>query len=536
MRVSRSSKFIGLCLSALSALVGHAHASEPIEPIALAGEMRRQQPDGASPPGSPASAAPLSGRQVTLLAQSLGGKPDTEKAGESTLTRDEVLAKSLEHMPRILEAMARYRAAEGDAVSAMGAFDLMLRSEGFAWASGFWSGRVVEAEAEQAIAPFGAKIYGRYRVSDGRFPIYQDINFTNQLGEAKIGAMLSLLRDRAIDERRGAIRESRIAVELAEIELMLTRLGIQHQALGAYYDWIAAGARRDIFAGLLEIAEERQRGLARRVERGDVADILLVENRQNLARRTTLLVQAERDVRNAALALSQFYRNSAGEPTTPEDDELPAQFPAVDPRLVAGVEGDIARARTLRPELAEIDARLEQARLELELGENQYKPELTLSTELSRDFGDVGAGGISRDSTDTVISFRFSLPLQRRFAQGRIQRSRAEMDALTYRRQLTEERIEMEIRRLVVDLRAAAETVGLAEQEVSQAEAMERAERRRFEAGGSDFFVVNRREEAAADARIRLVAAQRQFYQALANYRAATADLRALGIVAGIRP
>jgi len=56
------------------------------------------------------------------------------------------------------------------------------------------------------------------------------------------------------------------------------------------------------------------------------------------------------------------------------------------------------------------------------------------------------------------------------------------------------------------------------------------AERRRFELGSSDFFLVNQREETATDARVRLVDAQARIAAARAELAAATADRAALGL------
>ncbi|MBK5910188.1 hypothetical protein CCR85_01605 [Rhodothalassium salexigens] len=510
----------------------------PTRPLLTLDMLDRQQggpseaSQGASPGvsqgGSQTSAGtPSQGRSAE--AQATDGDP-LAAGRRPPLTRDEVLESSLRHMPRILEAMAQFRAAQGDMVSAMGAFDLMVKSEGFARASGYYDGREVDGQVRQALGPFGAEVYGGYRFSGGDFPTYEDKSFTNKLGEARIGFVLSLLRDRQIDGRRGEVRRARIDRERAEIEVMLTQIGVQYQALSAYLRWIAAGLRQGIFVDLLALAEQRQEGLSRRVSAGDAAAILLTENRQNLARRATLVAQAKRDFVNAGLSLAQFYRDAAGEPETPDPARAPDGYPPIREGELMQVENDIQRARVARPELALIDASLDRARLSLALGRNELLPRLQFGSEVSRDFGAVDLGGPSRDSTDTIVKFSFSVPLQRRFAEGRISRAQAELDALRYRRQFTAERIELEVRRLVNDLRAAAETVRLADLEVDQAQTMQAAERRRFREGGSDFFVVNRREEATADARVRLVDAQLQYFEALANYRAATADLKALGI------
>jgi hypothetical protein len=59
---------------------------------------------------------------------------------------------------------------------------------------------------------------------------------------------------------------------------------------------------------------------------------------------------------------------------------------------------------------------------------------------------------------------------------------------------------------------------------------MERAERERFSSGASDFFLVNIREESAADARIRFYLAALEARIAQANYSAIVLDFDALGL------
>ena len=56
------------------------------------------------------------------------------------------------------------------------------------------------------------------------------------------------------------------------------------------------------------------------------------------------------------------------------------------------------------------------------------------------------------------------------------------------------------------------------------------AERRRFELGSSDFFLVNQREESATNAEVKLIEAQARIAAARAELAAATADEDALGL------
>ena len=72
--------------------------------------------------------------------------------------------------------------------------------------------------------------------------------------------------------------------------------------------------------------------------------------------------------------------------------------------------------------------------------------------------------------------------------------------------------------------------MALSRQDVELSEAMRLAEIQRFEQGASDFFLVNIREETAADARVRYYAALQRTRVAQANFDAATVNLPRLGL------
>ncbi len=239
------------------------------------------------------------------------------------LTPDEVLRSSALTFPAILEAFEREAAARSDQLAADGAFDLLLKGEAYDRLTGTFSGGFAKAEARQPLRPLGAEVFGSYRVSDGRFPIYENINNTNQLGEVKVGALFSLLRDKNIDQRRFGIEDTRLAASQARLDVLLVKLNVQHEALRAYWRWVAAGEEIRVFEELLEIAEARQIGLTREVNEGGRARIALTENEQNLLRRRTLLEEAKRNFTTAANSLGYYLRDSSGRLIVPTREQLP---------------------------------------------------------------------------------------------------------------------------------------------------------------------------------------------------------------------
>lgn len=447
------------------------------------------------------------------------------------LTPDEVLRSSALTFPQVLETFEREAAARADQLGADGAFDLMLKGEYYDRLSGTFSGGFAKAEARQPLRPLGAEVFGSYRLSDGRFPIYENINNTNQAGEVKIGALLSLLRGRDIDSRRFAIEDTRLAASQAQLDVLLVKLNVQHEALRAYWRWVAAGEEIRVFEELLEIAEARQVGLTREVGEGARARIALTENEQNLLRRRTLLEQARRDFLTASNSLGFYLRGERGEMVVPTREMLPdlALMRAVArPEVLAATP--VSEVIRNRPELQTFKLALERATNRVALRQNDLLPSLNASVELSRDFGAVGDGGPTFDSTDTVVGVTFSVPLQRRTARGALQRAEAELRETELRQRRITDQITTDVANILANLGAAIKLAELADAEVKQANAMVQAERTRFRLGAGEFFLVNAREETAANAQINAIRAELAGRLAEASYNAATMNLRALGL------
>lgn len=442
------------------------------------------------------------------------------------LTLDEVLRASARAAPQIVEALAKIRAAEGRAITANGAFDTVFEAEGRSRALGYYDGTVASASATRPLSDNGGYVYGGYRVTRGDFPVYENQNYTNRLGEVKVGALYALLRDRLVDERRTRRTLAAGDIDIAQFERQAVAIGVQRRAIDAYQNWVAAGLRLRAYRDLLALSESRRGGLARQVQLGARPEILLAENDQNLVRRRALVVRAEGDFDAAANALSLYFRDAAGEPVLVGSERLPS-----DAEALAGVAA-VARDNfeQQRPDLQVLLARIDQGSARLALAQNELRPRFDLRGEMGKDIGPVGLGGPTRTPLEAAVGFRFSMPLQNRAAKGRIVEARAEMDALAARSRFLRDQITVEVEGISIGVGAAEKLATIAEQERQLAERLAAAERRRFELGSSDFFLVNQREETANDARVRLIDAQARIAAARAELAAATADRAALGL------
>lgn len=440
------------------------------------------------------------------------------------LTLEDVLRSSARSAPQIIEALARVRQAEGRSLTAEGAFDTVFDIDGQTRLTSFYDGTEVEGRATRPFTNNGGYVYGSYQVSRGRFPIYEDQNYTNQLGQFKVGGLYSLLRDRVIDERRTRRNVAGKDIDVARFEAEMVAIGVQRRAVDAYQNWVAAGFRLQAYRDLLALAERRRSGIARQITLGARPEILLTENDQNLVRRRGLVARAEQDFASAANALSLYLRDEAGTPITVNSERLPT-----DAKALTGLAGvNRAVAPTARPDYQTVLNRIDQATARLMLAENDLSPRLDLRGEMSKDFGRIGPGGRSRTPFEAIVGFRFTVPLQNRAAKGRIAEAQAEISALDQRSRFLRDQIAVEVEGIVIAVTGAERLAAIAEQERSLADRLAAAERREFELGAADFFLVNQREETANDARVRLIDAQARIASARAELAAATADREAL--------
>ena len=118
--------------------------------------------------------------------ESVSREPDTA----TPLTLEEVLSASAKFYPAILEAQANRREALGEITEAAGGFDTLVQAESSSYASGFYDGQAAKGTITQPLRAFGTNIYGEYKVSEGDFPIYEDINFVRKFFSLKTNRSL----------------------------------------------------------------------------------------------------------------------------------------------------------------------------------------------------------------------------------------------------------------------------------------------------------------------------------------------------------
>ena len=290
----------------------------------------------------------------------------------------------------------------------------------------------------------------------------------------------------------------------------------------SYWDWIAAGERVEIRARLLELARERNAGIRRQIVDGNTAEIEALDNERLIVAREVALVVAQRDARRAALDLSLFLRDRAGNPAVPSDARRPTRLELPEALVDdAGLDADIVRALGRRPEIALLEARIANAEVDVRLAKNQLLPTLNAQGYAAKD---LGSGPEALLPVEFGIGAVLEVPIPLRGPRGELRVAKADRTRLSRELQFAKERVQVEVRTAHVEMITARRRAELAGKQAELAERVAEAERARFALGDSTILVVNLREEAAADAAAAEVDAIADYRRSRASYQTTTGD------------
>lgn len=443
--------------------------------------------------------------------------PDQE---EDALQLDDVVDSIYATFPLLQIAYREREVAAGRQLAAWGNFDTDLNIGAIEEPMGFYQNYRQGIEAKQKTWG-GAEVFGGYRIGRGLFEPWYGERETDKSGEFKLGIMAPLLRGRAIDKRRAEVLKSQVARRAVEPAIQSQIIDFVRSGSHAYWEWVAAGQSYRVAQTLLDIAVDRDEGIRKRVERGDLAEIEVVDNQRLIVSRRAKLIQADRKLRQAAIKLSLWLRSPDAVPRVPVASLLPQAFHPPELPNIEVLDNAISIALDMRPELVEISLAAQEVEIELANSRNQMLPGLSVGLVASKDIGPLASPKGDKRPFELEAAVLADVPLQRRYASGSIQIAQGKLAQLNAKRRFASDKITVEVRDSIAALTTAMDQVTQAREAVELNLRMEAAEQRKFDLGTSDLLVVNLREQATADAAQTEVDALLEFYRAQVNFDAA---------------
>jgi len=428
------------------------------------------------------------------------------------LSLPEVIKELRQDYPPLLAARAKIRQSEGKLLEKQGGFDTQFKSSFDSIPIGYYQHLALDAVVEQATPWWGSTWFSGYRLGQGQIADYDGKKRTLHLGEIRMGLKLPLLRNGAIDPLRAELSRLELQLSMARLQARESELKFVASALKAYWNWVAAQQKEAIALALLELTQTRVQQLETEIQLGKTPRITRSENQRALLKRRSKVLEMQQQRQQKGLELGLFLR--AGQLPDPS---LAPGFPVLNSCLQppAALAETLTQALQQRPEKLLLELQLAQNEVGQALAENQLLPNLDLYLSLSQDFG---AGDKSLAPLSLDSGLRFDFPLQWRKAQGQIMQLAAEREQLEWQAGFVSTSIRTEIQSTQLALQTACQQIVLAEQESALALLLAEAERDRFALGSSDLFIVNLREQSAADAQERQQEALADYFLAEGQY------------------
>ncbi|MEM7476343.1 MAG: TolC family protein [Planctomycetota bacterium] len=445
--------------------------------------------------------------------------PETEALG-NTLTLVDVMASVLSSFPEIQRARLIGGEAQGDLVSAYGAFDTKIEGYTLSEPTGFYR-NFRQGLGLSRRTWWGGYLAAGYRLGRGDFQPWYKERETNEGGEFKLALGVPLLQGRAIDPSRVAVFQANLGRQAVQPSVQQSLLAASRDASDLYWQWLASGSKQAIQMKLLELAQRRAKKYERGAEAGEFADVDVVLNRQLVAERTSAMLQAEQKALQAGLKLSLYLRDELGNPNVPPPAWLPDRFPENYALEAFSLQQEIAMAAGRRPEIALLNLEIQSQRIDLRLASNQLLPTIDLYAEGSQDVGVPASSSNDKGQFELLAGLQGSVPIQRRKARGKIQATNAKIAQLSQKIRLQRDKIGVEIQVAENALRLAEQI--LIQNKIALEAAFDSLRRYgfAFDRGYVDLIYLNLIETKAFETEAKLIDAQRDWFIALTRLQIA---------------
>lgn len=407
--------------------------------------------------------------------------------------------------PQVRQAELNRRIADAEALAARGAFDPSLA---LMWDTKEFKGIGYFDELDARVTvptPWGFDFKLGWERAAG-----QIINPERATpGEGLLSAGLSFpLGPRLVtDERRTALRQAELAQAAADADFDAALARALQGAARAWGHWAEADARARIAREGVELAAFRLRAVRARVSAGDAAAIDSLEAHAELERRELARIDAEAAATAARLTVAAWLWREDGTPDTLGDAAHPGGDAslAVSSAMTRTDASGAARLVAQHPMVQQATARWRQADASRRLAAVSVLP--SASVELSglaagRAFGDLALPRTDGENTKTSVLLRS--PLVGRTPLGRLRAAEDRARALLIERDRVRREVALEIERAMVELRAVEAQVARQASLLATQERLLEAEQQRFDAGESSLLIVNLRERAVLDERLRV--------------------------------
>lgn len=411
-----------------------------------------------------------------------------------------VLENINRHYPKIKIAHLEIAKAHAEWIKAQGKFDPALEASGRSQPMGGYINNYGDTQLTIPTLYNGVKFFAGYRNGEGNWPIYYQNYLTNSAGEYRAGLSFPLLKNRLIDKERTKLLSSAQLIIINKHNAEAVKLKIYQEAIKAYWQWVEAGRQVKIFEKLLNLAQKRQHAIEEQAKQGDLSELAVSENLQQIMQRKQLLNQGQMIFEQAGINLSLYYRDKNGYPIIPTEKNLPSLL------VTSSTPSHNHDELKGHPEIKKINHYTEIVKLKRNLARNDLLPQLDGNAYTFKQNGTGGYPGLIPQAAMLGISFKF--PLLQREAKGTLIQAENQLRQIKLEKKFLYEQLSNEYNRMYIGIQRNSKQIKLLQKELNLAKKIQIGETKKFYQGDSTLFLVNQREQSSTQIELNYVHAQ----------------------------
>ncbi|MDZ7879217.1 MAG: TolC family protein [Saprospiraceae bacterium] len=422
---------------------------------------------------------------------------------DSVLTLRDFLQLIAANHPSVKQANLLNRAAEAELLTAKGGFDPKVYGD---FEQKFFKKKTYFNVGEGGVKVptwYGVEVKTAYSYVGGNFINPSEV--TPSAGLGLVGVSVPLLQGFTIDDRRANLFKARQTQLLNANERAILLNDLAFSATQVYWKWVFYFENRRIFQEALRLAEARFTATKTAFEQGDRMAMDTLESFIQVQDRQVQLNEAELDVQEAQLKLTNFLWNNQNKPSN-FSDNWTAQMPTINPNT----EGVKNRAILLEniaethPFLKIYDAKLAQLNIDQRLKKEKLKPKLNANYNILSN--GLAFNPLFTDNYKWGISFSSSTLF--RAEKGEVQLAKIKIENTQLLREQKALELRNKLQFALNELDNALLQLDLFTKTVDNYRQLLILENNRFQLGESSLFLLNSREMKLIEAQIKLVKAQ----------------------------
>jgi outer membrane protein TolC len=419
------------------------------------------------------------------------------------LSEQDVARAVLANFSLIQEAELKLEAAKGELTAAEGSFDHKLIFKSRNRIEDKYDNQYFETTLERQTAFAGINLVAGHRQGIGQFPAYDGKYETSGAGEIFAGLSVPVLRNLKTDEFRTNLKIKQIEKKQAELEVHLKKMIYMHKALTLYYQWILETQKLKINKSIFELAEKRHEMIRRKFQAGDIEKIKVTDNQRAIDKRSGDIIKNEIELNKLRAKLGVFLTDSQGNPISIPMETSPDYI--LKTKESSALSSDISR----NPQVKMLDYEREKLKIESVFFDQSKLPGLNLEL--------LGAKELSSnepyDPERLQVGIKFDFPLENRKAQGKSVAYNYKVKAIEKKQQFLELELSQQLSFFIRASSDSKQRWEITNKEYEGSRKMAEAEKKRWQQGASDLFVINLREQDVADVDIRRWTALYDYHQ-----------------------